>query len=53
MKWINTRCLGHTEERHLIQTGESGNATRPERNLKECVGVSQAKDSAMSKGSVV
>lgn len=35
---------GHTEERYLIRTGELGNARRPACNLKESVGVSQAKD---------
>lgn len=36
--------IGHTEERYLIQTGELGNARRPECNLKESSGVGQAKD---------
>lgn len=41
------QVFGHTEERYLVPAGESGYAIRPEWNLKECVGVSQAKDSAM------
>ena len=40
--------FGHREERYLSDSGRRvRNAVRPEWNLKECIRVSQAKDSAM------
>lgn len=47
------QALGPHGGERLTQTGESGNALRPERHLKERAGVSQAKDPATCRGSAV